>query len=102
MTASRAADLDLGEGYYGWKAGWAPDRDLNPQYEGIPDHPFVALILKCGPHGEEGSVRLARGLPGEEPPVWAVVQEQPLTLSPSVSAPCGCHGFIHDGKWVPA
>ncbi len=38
---------------------------------------------------------------------WAVVQREPLTLSPSLHCDpalggCGAHGFIRDGKWVPA
>ena len=35
-------------------------------------------------------------------PRWTVVSWEPLTLSPSISAPCGLHGFITDGAWVPA
>lgn len=34
---------------------------------------------------------------------WRLHSEQPLTLSPSLPCPvCGHHGFIRDGKWVPA
>jgi hypothetical protein len=45
---------------------------------------------------------------GREPnpegrPSWVVESEEPLTLSPSVlCTTCGHHGFIRDGKWVPA
>jgi hypothetical protein len=36
-------------------------------------------------------------------PSWAVESEEPLTLSPSVlCTTCGHHGFIREGKWVPA
>jgi hypothetical protein len=36
-------------------------------------------------------------------PSWAVESEDPLTLSPSVlCTTCGHHGFIREGKWVPA
>ena len=36
-------------------------------------------------------------------PLWAVESLDPLTISPSVHDPsCGLHGFIRDGKWVPA
>jgi hypothetical protein len=32
-----------------------------------------------------------------------VVQEEPLTLAPSLLCEqCGWHGFVRDGKWVPA
>lgn len=35
-------------------------------------------------------------------PLWSVVQEEPLTITPSIHAPdCGLHGYITEGKWVP-
>ena len=35
--------------------------------------------------------------------VWSVLQEEPLTLSPSLLClACGHHGFIREGRWVPA
>lgn len=34
--------------------------------------------------------------------MWDVVQEEPLTLSPSLLCSCGHHGFIREGKWVTA
>lgn len=34
---------------------------------------------------------------------WDLVSEDPLTISPSVLClTCGDHGFIQEGKWVPA
>lgn len=34
---------------------------------------------------------------------WTLVSENPLTLAPSLLCTvCGDHGFIRDGKWVPA
>lgn len=34
---------------------------------------------------------------------WTVEQEEPLTLSPSLLCRiCGHHGFIRNGRWVPA
>lgn len=57
-------------------------------------------------------------LPGYEPAarhmvsskkgaVWKVVQAEPLTLTPSLHCDkglggCGVHGFVMDGKWMPA
>lgn len=36
-------------------------------------------------------------------PLWTLHSLDPLTLSPSVlNSPCGLHGFIREGKWVPA
>lgn len=35
--------------------------------------------------------------------VWQVQSWEPLTLTPSLLCrTCGNHGFIRDGKWVPA
>ena len=34
---------------------------------------------------------------------WEVVKREPLTLAPSLLCRrCGHHGFIREGKWVPA
>lgn len=34
---------------------------------------------------------------------WDLIQEEPLTLSPSLLCrACGSHGFIREGRWVPA
>lgn len=34
---------------------------------------------------------------------WTVRQWDPLTLHPSIHrVECGLHGFIRDGRWVPA
>lgn len=34
---------------------------------------------------------------------WDVISLEPLTLFPSILCrACGEHGFIRDGKWVPA
>lgn len=36
-------------------------------------------------------------------PFWQVISREPLTISPSVACgTCGHHGFIRDGRWVPA
>lgn len=53
----------------------------------------------------EGSVTFAVPVTdhyADDRPRWTVVSWEPLTLSPSISAPCGLHGFITDGAWVPA
>ena len=38
------------------------------------------------------------------PGAHTLVRDDPLTISPSLLCPqkCGTHGFIIDGKWVPA
>ena len=35
--------------------------------------------------------------------VWTMESEEPLSLTPSLlCTTCGEHGFVRDGKWVPA
>lgn len=39
----------------------------------------------------------------DHPTTWELISEDPLTLSPSIACgQCGHHGFIRDGRWVPA
>lgn len=34
---------------------------------------------------------------------WDVVQDEPLTLTPSILCPvCGDHGFVTNGRWIKA
>jgi hypothetical protein len=33
---------------------------------------------------------------------WVVQSLEPLTMTPSVVCHCGFHGWVRDGKWVPA
>lgn len=36
-------------------------------------------------------------------PRWRLHSLDPLTLAPSIlQRPCGLHGFIREGRWVPA
>jgi uncharacterized protein DUF6527 len=39
---------------------------------------------------------------GHGKPEWAIESEEPLTLTPSLLCHCGYHGFIRDGRWMPA
>ena len=42
-------------------------------------------------------------LAGQDRPMWTVQSWNPLTLTPSlVCQDCGDHGFVREGKWVPA
>ncbi len=89
---SQGAGIDIGHGV-----------TISPSlYEGQ-----VAGIVEehDSPTGRcSGYVRLRRP-PNDEAtrPSWVVEQEEPLTLSPSVlCTTCGHHGFIREGKWVPA
>jgi len=98
-------ELDFGSGYSGRWIGWYPDRELNPQYKDLPDLDRAVLLITC-PHGRDS------GIPVHPPKyneifgrknTWTVESWEPLTISPSIlRKACGCHGFIREGKWVPA
>lgn len=102
--------LDIGHGVTITSVGWAPDRELNPQYEGIPDIDSYGVIIDhprpdgtCRCRGfvtfDTDAARLVRA----DVPMWTVDQWEPLTISPSVLCKlCGHHGFIRDGRWIPA
>lgn len=99
--------LDLGHGVTLRFTVWSPDRDLNPQYDGIPDvDPWGAILAHPLPDGGICEGALAFDGPVQqrvEPdrPRWTVERLDPLTLSPSVLCDCGFHGFVREGRWVP-
>ena len=98
--------MDLGHGHTLQFTSWSPDRELNPQYDGIPDIPKIGAIVDTG-NGCENSIMFdlpgVREVIGPDRPVWQVQSWEPLTLSPSLLCPlCGDHGFIREGRWVPA
>jgi len=104
-----AEPIDLGAGHLLRFVHWAPDRDLNPQYDGLPDvdrwgailaHPHPVTGNEC-----EGSLTFDGPVQRQlEParPKWQVESWEPLTISPSVLCACGDHGFIRQGRWVTA
>lgn len=50
-----------------------------------------------------GFVAFAGEALAEGRPQWRVERKNPLTLSPSILCrTCGNHGYIRDGRWVPA
>lgn len=101
--------VDLGHGHTLRWAGWYPDRELNPHRADLPDvERYCALVEHRTPDGREclsaatlaGEVQ-ARIEPGK--PMWDVVSWEPLTLSPSLLCRlCGDHGWVREGRWVPA
>lgn len=51
------------------------------------------------PRGPESGGTAAPFAPGR----WALLSRDPLTLGGSLLCPvCGLHGFVRDGRWVPA
>lgn len=110
----RKSDLDLGHGIWLRFYAWTPeDLPANRARYGTP-LPRVARAGAIFVHpradgtpGEcYGSVRFA--LPemaalGDAAPTWQVQSWDPLTLSPSILCrECGAHGFVREGRWVPA
>lgn len=101
--------VDFGSGHTGEFVQWAPDRELNPQYAGIPDVTRYGMtIYHTNPAGEPcaGFTTFAsdvqRRIEPNRPNTWTVESWDPLTISPSVLCSCGDHGFIRGGRWVPA
>jgi hypothetical protein len=108
MAPDREPDIDLGHDHKLWFFGWHPDRELNPQYETKPDIERAGATV--GHKKSDGSDCLG-GIWFDVPEafelvggraVWQVQSWEPLTVSPSLLCHCGDHGFIREGKWVPA
>lgn len=104
--------MDIGHNHSIEFLGWSPDRDLNPQYKDVPDiEKFGAAVSHLNKDGQpcEGFITFdlpeVRDVlqPGDNRPLWQVESWEPFTVSPSLLCKiCGDHGFIRDGKWVPA
>lgn len=102
---------DLGSGVTYTKFGWFPERDLNPQYEEIPDVEWAGILITF-PDGCRGAVNFDDPVMRQVNPngtFWTVVLFDPLTLNPSIrlmapACPQGTdhHGFIQQGRWVAA
>jgi hypothetical protein len=111
--------VDLGDGYHLWFTSWAPDRELNPQFADRPDIDRAGFIYR---HRAAGPIRLGQtvlhddwcegggmlDVPGvrdlvPDRAMWQVESWEPLTLAPSLLCrACGSHGFIREGRWLPA
>lgn len=100
--------FELGHGHIAEYYSFAPDRELNPQYKDVPDVERYGLLIKHStPEGNAcmGSVifnseAAERINPGKD--YWEVESWIPLTLSPSILCSCGDHGFLREGRWIPA
>lgn len=87
--------VDLGSGYSYELFVWKPDRELNPQYDGIADLDPAGL-----PHGQ-GGIHFDCGEPYNTMFQHNVWQVKSTDLMPSIHRlECDCHGYITDGKWV--
>lgn len=114
-------DLDLGLGHKLAWTTWEPDPVLNPQWASLPPieegtHCGAILQHPTGPKGgspwgemcQSGinfDVPRIRAAPEafDNRAVWQVQCWDPLTVSPSILCLlCDDHGFIREGRWVPA
>jgi len=103
----------LGDEHYARYTAWAPDRELNPQYDGVPDvDRYGMMIAHMTLEGRlcmsaitfDGPVQ--RELDRERRrPMWQVhsLIRGHEHLEPSLLCrACGDHGWIREGKWVRA
>lgn len=123
-TIAEGKWVDLGSDHAYSFSQFAPDRALNPQYDGVPDVPrYGALVAHLKADGslcmgaihfdtpEVRAVNAATrahcekiGSPyGKDYSMWQVQSWEPLSVSPSLQCgACPDHGFIRDGRWVRA
>jgi hypothetical protein len=79
------------------------DLGMGFQCELMEGDECLALIHEGCVHGGYGhAIPLKPGLGNHAS--WQLVSKEPLHLEPSIFCSHGCnfHGFIRDGKWVPA
>lgn len=108
MTKRGPADsIDLGHGVYMRWVEWTPDRALNPHLADLEDETPTGFIV--GHVHDDGAV--CEGLVPFDTPanrregrnVWQVHSLDPLHVEPSIlRRECGLHGFVREGRWVPA
>lgn len=110
----KAPDLDLGSGHVLRWSIWDPDLDFNPSIkERVQGLTFPATVGAIVSHKKGGDscdgfiyfdVPAAHWFNAESvgKQYWKVEKWDPLTLSPSLLCHCGDHGFIKEGRWVPA
>lgn len=66
------------------------------------DGHHVRVAHRCSAEWAEHG--LAIGTLPNGPDGWTIVQDEPLTVEPSIICPhpeCGLHGRITEGEWVP-
>lgn len=89
--------VDLG---YGKKMKYLPwENRHHPDLQSVG---IAGAMIYC----EHGEAVIAFSISPEHDaviagPKFTVIELDPLSLAQSVAGPCGCQGFIIDGKWVP-
>lgn len=102
--------MDIGDGFAYEFFQWAPDRELNPQYIGIPD------VERAGIHLLKDGVSIGtcwfdtpevRAIPSTKT-MWQLVSLAPLHIEPSIQTykyvdgqhVPEYHGYIRQDRWV--
>lgn len=102
--------IDLGHDHVIRFGEWDPDLELNPQCRDLADQ-LPARVSGIVSHKLPGGGDCEGLITFDTPvarrcfpdgPFWTVESREPLTLSPSLLCHCGDHGYIRDGRWVPA
>lgn len=93
--------FELGHGHIGTYISAQPNPD-RPEIER-----YGMLLKHSTPEGNAcmGTVVFASDTAREAEPgkdVWEVESWVPLTLSPSILCSCGDHGWVKEGRWIPA
>jgi len=94
--------IDLGHGHTLTLCRWP---DIVVPAGGEPFH--AADVDHPTPDGRPCSGHVTLDVPAmremwPDVPRWTVESWEPLTLSPSLLCWCGDHGFVREGRWVPA
>ena len=103
MGIALAENIDLGNGFHMRYFGWYPNGDINPQFAGMQEISKAGVTIfkdgECVAACTFDTPETQKVFPKHNR--WTVVQENPLTLQPSILNPTtGLHGFITNGKWV--
>lgn len=105
---------DIGHGHSIQPFGWSPDRSIPANAErfaGIADIEKVGIVINHPvPDGKDcqgvavihfDTPEVRTVFPASH--CWQVLSWEPLTVSPSILCmACGDHGWIKEGRWVPA
>ena len=91
-------DLDLGGGVYVTFTHYSAEH-----YPDAPN-PAGGFLSHKKPDGTWCTGAFSWWRPASETgrPIWTLESREPLTLSPSFACHCGFHGYIRQGRWVPA
>lgn len=99
--------IDLGDGHTIRFIAFHPDRSIPAnaeRFRDIPDDERAgAIVAHTSAQGRQCECYIGLNPSVSAPSFpWRVVSWDPLTLEPSLLCRCGDHGFVRDGKWVPA